>query len=118
MNFKLYAAIFTGLLALFVVLGVGVQWHIKTQIAKGVETELALKAIEKQNEAIRENALWQEEIESHNESQSKRYNALVDKYDKILKQNASLKGEKSSCERELAQLKGLLGAFYDSNASR
>ena len=118
MNFKLYAIIFATLLGLLSICGLGVQWYIKAQINKGVESELALRALEKQNEAIEKNAIWQDEIDAHNESQNERYDELNDKYSKALSKNSALQRQKSSCEAELAQIKELLGVFYDTNSSK
>lgn len=112
MSFKVYAIIFTG--ALLVALSFGLERHIKRQVEKGVEAELALKAIEKQNEAIKENALLQEDIKRHNESQNERFEDLNDKYNKALSKNSALQKENLSCERELRQIKQLLGVFYGS----
>lgn len=118
MGFKLYGVIFAALLALFVACGFGLEWYIKTQINKGVESELAMQALEKQNEAVIKNAILQEQIEAHNESQNERYNDLNEKYNKALNKNSALQKENSSCERELAQISQLLGVFYDTNTSK
>lgn len=105
MNFKVFLIIFAFIIALLVSVSVAVKSHIDTSIQKGVESELALQSLQRQNEAVRENALHKEQIVKHNATQQQRFEALNTKYSKILSQN-------KSCESELKAVKELLGVFY------
>lgn len=105
MNFKVFLIIFAFIIALLLSVSMAVKSHIETSIQSGVEKELALKAVQRQNDAVRENALHKEQIAKHNATQQQRFEALNVKYSKILSQN-------KNCESELKAVKELLGVFY------
>lgn len=105
MNFKLYAAIFSVVLASAVVTSALISRHIKAQITQGVEKELNLQALQRQNEAVRADALLKEQVAKHNATQQERFENLSAKYAKVSRQS-------KDCESELKAVKELLGVFY------
>lgn len=116
-NFKLFGAVF-GLAIVFMSVFMAAATHyIDARVEQGVESELIERALQTQNEAIRENEILKAQIEKHNEAQNARVKALNDKYDTSLRA-LSAKYDKtqsqiSACEVELGAIKELLGVFYD-----
>lgn len=106
MSFKLYAAFFSVVLALGVLASALISRHIEKQIAQGVEKELNLQALQRQNEAVRADALLKEQVAKHNATQQERFENLSARYAKVSRQS-------KDCESELKAIKELLGVFYD-----
>ena len=106
MSFKLYAVIFSVVLALGVLVSALISRHIEKQIAQGVEKELNLQALQRQNEAVRADALLKEQVAKHNATQQERFENLSARYAKVSRQS-------KDCESELKAIKELLGVFYD-----
>lgn len=115
---KLYGAIFALAFVFLGVLGAFLEVYIKHRVDAKVELRLANAMLEKQNAALKENALLKEQIAAHNQSTQERYEALSGKYEGIVKEYNKAKSKNSSCEIELKAVKRLLGAFYDNNSTK
>lgn len=105
MNLKFYVMIFTAILALGVLASALISRHIEKQIAQGVEKELNLQALQRQNDAVRADALLKEQVAKYNATQQERFENLSAKYAKVSRQS-------KDCESELKAIKELLGVFY------
>ncbi len=117
-KFKLYGAIFALCFVFLGVLGAFMEIYIKHRVQTKVELRLANAALEKQNEALKENALLKEQIAAHNVATQQRYDALNGKYESIVSDYNKARKKNSGCELELATLKALLKAFYDYNSTK
>ena len=117
-NLKLFGAVFGLAIVFMSVFMAAAARYIDAKVEQGVESELVERALQTQNEAIRENELLKAQIEEHNALQNTRIKALNDKYDTSLR-SLSAKYDKtqsqiSACEIELGAVKELLGVFYGS----
>ena len=115
---KLYGAIFALAFVFLGVLGAFLEVYIKHRVDAKVELRLANAMLEKQNEALKENALLKEQIAAHNATQNERYKKLSAKYDEILAKNSTANKKNRTCETDLRALQALLKAFYDSNGTK
>ncbi len=116
-NLKLFGAVFGLAVVFLVVFSAAATRYVDAKIEAGIESELVERALQTQNEAVRENELLKEQIKEHNETQNKRIDAISNKYSASLRA-LSLKYDNTqtkitACEVELNAIKELLGVFYE-----